>query len=317
MNESLATRSESREFASRDLSKGVIVVFSGGPVDIMNPADVLFRMDDLIAGVNGDPFVVSATGGQGLKFVLIPHQPSIHIHQSLRPEVAEALDGTDASPIILVGHSNGGAAVVDLARDLESQGKTVDLAFTADSVFTLLDIGHVRDVNRIPPNVLLNVNSFVIPDLELFWLLPFPIGKANQRESGTIEGILNIGLPFQEPGAIAHHDAFYDLAGGDKLIFGGSKFPEMIKQTILAVLRGETRDQVFQEAKANLQTLANDVRVPIDFQTSDEHITLEPAGTQGRTQRPRMPDPTVSELRDLMLQVEALNLRLNSRATKT
>ena len=39
----------------RDLSKGVIVVLSGGGFDAMNPVEVRNRMDQYIADVNADP----------------------------------------------------------------------------------------------------------------------------------------------------------------------------------------------------------------------------------------------------------------------
>ncbi len=48
-----------------DLSKGVIVVFSGGFVDGMNPPEVRQRIDVYIADVNRDPFVQAHTKGQG------------------------------------------------------------------------------------------------------------------------------------------------------------------------------------------------------------------------------------------------------------
>lgn len=90
----------------RDLSKGVIVVLSGGPVDIKNPADVLQSMDHLIQDVNADPLVQANTGGKGLT-VKLPNW-NFHIHQSEWPTICNVLKVQNASPLILVGHSNGG-----------------------------------------------------------------------------------------------------------------------------------------------------------------------------------------------------------------
>ncbi len=100
----------------------------------MNPPEVLARMDQLILDVNADPCVLANTGGQGLKFKLIPDQTSNHIRQSKWPEICDALRLLTASPLILIGHSNGGAAVIDLARCLESQGKLVDLGPVTNNI---------------------------------------------------------------------------------------------------------------------------------------------------------------------------------------
>jgi hypothetical protein len=240
------------QVAPRDLSAGVIVVLSGGGFDLMNPKEVRDRMDQYITDVNADPFVQANTGGNGLKFKLLPNQQKNHLHQAKWRQICTALNLLAASPLILVGHSNGGAAAVDLARCLKSQGKSVDLLFSCDSVLTLDDIG---DVNKIPSNVLLNFNSYVIPTPA--WLLaPFPIGKRNHREAdNSLDGILNIGLKYNLPGALAHRNAFYELAGGDKTSTG-YKLPHLIREVTLAVLRGETAFDIVHNAEAPLQQLS-------------------------------------------------------------
>src|SRR6185295_15265692 len=68
--------------AARDLSEGVIVVLSGGGFDAMNPKEVRDRMDQYITEVNADPFVQANTGGNGLKFRLLPNQSKKHLHQA-------------------------------------------------------------------------------------------------------------------------------------------------------------------------------------------------------------------------------------------
>jgi hypothetical protein len=304
-NKRTKTYSEA-QIAPRDLSQGAIAVLSGGPFDFMNPPEVLNRMDQLISDVNADPYVLANTRGQGLKYKLIPGQESNHIHQSRWPDVCNSLKDLKASPVILIGHSNGGAAVIDIARCLQSQGIVVDLAFTADSVLTLNDNG---DVNRVPSNVKLNLNPYVIPTP--YWpLLPFPFGQQNQREAdSSLAGILNIGLPYPEPGAIAHRDAFYDLAGGDLQTVGTYTYPEMILQTILEVLRGAGNDEVFQLAQADLQVLANEVRIDIYVETANFKTTIVPVGADGsRTSVRRLSESTIQDLRGQMNSLEKLRL---------
>jgi pimeloyl-ACP methyl ester carboxylesterase len=257
----------------RDLSNGVIVVLSGGGFDAMNPVEVRARMDQYIADVNADPFVQANTGGRGLTFRLLPNQKTKHLHQAKWRQVCDALRLLNADPLILVGHSNGGAAAMDIARCLQSQGKSVDLLFSADSVLTLDDIG---DINRVPANVKLNLNPYVIPTPA--WLLaPFPIGTRNRRQlDNSLDGILNIGLTYNLPGALAHRNAFYDLAGGDKTRAGGYKFPHVLIEATLAVLRGETNYDIFHAAEASLQVLATKARIDIELETTNFKKTLRP-----------------------------------------
>ena len=255
------------------LSAGVIVVLSGGPFDLMNPPEVRDRMDRYIADVNADPFVQANTGGVGLTFRLLPAEPFPHLHQTKWREICAALNLLAATPLILVGHSNGGAAAVDLARCLESQGKTVDLLFTADSVLTLDDIG---DINKIPANVKLNFNSHVIPTPA--WLLaPFPIGTRNRRQAdNSLDGILNIGLTYDLPGAVAHRNAFYEIAGGDEATGGGFTLPNLLLDVTLAELRGESNVDIIDGAETPLQQLATTSDVVIKLETAAFKKTLRP-----------------------------------------
>jgi hypothetical protein len=270
------TKATKRRSASlivpRDLSAGVIVVLSGGGFDAMNPVEVRQRMDEYIADVNADPFVQANSGGNGLRFNLLPNQQKPHLHQAKWRQICAALNLLAAKPLILVGHSNGGAAAVDLARCLQSQGKSVDLLFTADSVLTLDDIG---DINRIPSNVKLNFNSYVIPTPA--WILaPFPIGTRNRRQAGnSLDGILNIGLTYNLPGALAHRNAFYELAGGDK-VGGVYKRPRLLLDVTLAVLQGQTNFTVIHGAEPSLQQLATKSRVVIELETATFSKTLLP-----------------------------------------
>ena len=123
-----------------DLTKGVIVILSGGGFDEMNPQEVRDRMDECITQVNNDPFVQANSGGAGLTFHLLPGQTTKHLHQTQWRAVCNALQLRDATPLIIVGHSNGGAAAVSLSWCLNAAGKTVNLVFTCDSVPTLHDL---------------------------------------------------------------------------------------------------------------------------------------------------------------------------------
>jgi hypothetical protein len=257
---------------TRDLSAGVIVVLSGGGFDAMNPREVRDRMDGYITEVNADPFVQANTGGNGLTFQLLPGQRTPHLHQTKWRQICHALNLLAATPLILVGHSNGGAAAVDLARCLQTQGKSVDLLFSADSVLTLDDIG---DVNKVPANVKLNFNPYVIPTPA--WLLaPFPVGTRNRRQAdNSLDGILNIGLVYNLPGALAHRNAFYEIAGGDKT-GSGYKRPHLLREVTLAVLRGDTNFDIIHNAETPLQELATKSRVAIKLETTTFSKTLRP-----------------------------------------
>src|SRR5688572_18750788 len=158
---------------TRDLSKGAIVMLSGGGFDNMNPPEVRARMDAYVDAVNASEPVARCSNGRGLTSQLLPNQRTKHIHQAEWRKVCDALVARDASPIIIAGHSNGGAAAVSLSRCLEAKGKSVDLLITADSVPTVDDLG---DVYTVPANVKMNVNTFVVPN-PLTFTIPFPIGR--------------------------------------------------------------------------------------------------------------------------------------------
>jgi len=256
-----------------DLTKGVIVILSGGGFDEMNPPEVRERMDDCITHVNSDPFVQANSGGQGLTFQLLPGQPTKHLHQTKWRALCDALKLRDATPLIIVGHSNGGAAAVSLSRCLNAVGKTVDLLFTCDSVQTFDDLG---EVDEVPPNVRLNINSYTKPTPAWF-LAPFPIGKRNHREgTNSLAGILNAGLAYNLPGVLAHRNAFYDVAGGDKTGATTYKHPLLIQESILASLHGTANAAIITAALAKLQTLATQTHTKIDISTDGSHVTLQP-----------------------------------------
>lgn len=161
---------------------------------------------------------------------------------------------------------------MDIARCIQSQGKSVDLLFSADSVITLDDIG---DVYKVPSNVRLNFNAYVIPTPA--WILaPFPTGKPNARQSdNSLNGILNIGLAYNLPGAVAHRNAFYHLAGGD-IKDGVSQFPQLLLNLTLAVLRGATNEEAIHAALGPLQVLATNASLAITVETTGLRQILTP-----------------------------------------
>lgn len=235
---------------------GVIVVLSGGWFDLMNPPEVLTRMDQYVAAV------------PGLDFALLPDQQTPHLHQTQWRAICAALQRRTASPLILVGHSNGGAAVMNLAHCLQGQGQVVDLLWTADSVSTLDDIG---SITTVPDNVTLNVNTYVRPTGS-WWLAPFPFGRPNRRPH-SMDGVLNIGLAYNLPGALAHRNAFYELAGGDDY-----RLPNLLLDVTEAALRGDARDGIIRSSEAPLQRLASMSRLAITIESADFTTVLEPRG---------------------------------------
>jgi hypothetical protein len=239
----------------------------------MNPPEVRDRMDECITQVNNDPFVQANSGGAGLAFQLLPGQTTKHLHQTKWRALCDAIKLLEATPLIIVGHSNGGAAAVSLSRCLNEVNKTVDLLFTADSVETLDDLG---DVDEIPPNVRLNINPHTKPTPAWF-LAPFPIGKKDHRETdGSFDGILNAGLAWNLPGVLGHRNAFYDVAGGDKTSPTTFKHPLILQESILASLRGDSNAAIIGAAVASLQILATQTHTRIEITTAGSHVTLQP-----------------------------------------
>src|SRR5207247_8520080 len=129
--------------------------------------------------VNDDDFVKQSSGGQGLTYKVLDGQDTKHLHQTHWRGICDKLNLRQATPLILVGQSNGGAAVMDLARCLDGQHKVGDLLFSADSVLTLDDNG---DPYTVPANVTLNINTHVEPT-PAGVLAPFPFGKPSPRKS--------------------------------------------------------------------------------------------------------------------------------------
>jgi pimeloyl-ACP methyl ester carboxylesterase len=293
----------------RDLSQGVIVILSGGPVDMTNPVEVRNRMDQIITEVNADPSVLANSGGKGVIFRLLENQGTNHIHQARWRDLCDVPELLAASPIIIVGHSNGGAAAMDLARFLQENNREVDFLFTADSVLTLDDNG---DPYTVPANVKINLNSYSVPVFPIWLALPFPFGRKNYRQADVpLDGILNIGLQFAEPGAIEHKDVFYAPAGGDPS--GNTyEYPELTRDSALSVLKGATPEEVFDMAKGYLQTLADEARIPIYLEGVNLTETLVPASTAATAQVVKADDATIANLHEQITTMERTPLSIGA-----
>jgi pimeloyl-ACP methyl ester carboxylesterase len=238
----------------------------------MNPPEVLDHMEGLISDINADPWVQERTEGAGLRFKLLTEQVHRHLHQSQWRLLLDKLKTLKAKPLIIVGHSNGGAAAVDLAKTLAAYERTVDILITADSVATLDDVG---DINDIPPNVRFNLNSYVIPTPAWF-LAPFPIGRRNKRKvEVAATSLVNVGLAYDLPGVLAHRNAFYDLTGGD-LRSGSFAYPDLMRDVILAILRNTPHGAVVAGIATELQVLSDKARVLIELECRQLTRTIRP-----------------------------------------
>ena len=128
----------------------------------------------------------------------------------------------------------------------------------------------------MPPNVVLNFNTYTIPT-PAFFLAPFPIGKANRRQiDNSLDGILNIGLKYNLPGVLGHRNAFYEIAGGDRRSNGTYKRPHLLLQVTLAVLRGETSFDIIQAAQPALQELSTKSHLDIHLDSTNISTVLHP-----------------------------------------
>lgn len=237
---------------SRDLSNGVVVAFSGGPLGVLKINQLAARFDEYIMAINTDALVNKCSGGTGLAYKLLKNQKTPHIHQSKWRSVCKAIKKRAAGPIIIAGYSMGGAAAVSLARCLNESGKAVDLLVTLDTVATGLDMG---DVYSVPPNVKLNINGFQKPTL-LTFVPPFPFGLANKREDGgKPENIFNAGMRYDQPSFTAHLRLIYDFCGGKKSEDSDYSTPFVLDVT-LAVLTGATNDDLQRQVIDGLERLA-------------------------------------------------------------
>ncbi len=90
---------------------------------------------------------------------------------------------------------------------------------------------------------------------------------------------------------------------------GAYTYPELILQTILAVLRGAANDEIFQLAQTDLQVLANEVDIDIYLETTTFKTTLTPVRADStRISAPRLSESTIQDLRGQLNSLEKLRL---------
>jgi hypothetical protein len=231
-------------------------------------------MDEFLVGLSNNPQVQACSGGQGVTYKFLgAGQETPHIHQSKWRQVCAAIVANPVSPLIVVGHSNGGAAAVSLSHCLAEKNIGVDLLITADSVKTADDLG---DSYGIPANVVTNINTFLAPNVITF-TLPFPFGHANHRDGAdSSAGIVNVGLNYLLPGAVAHRNAFYDFAGRDKNADGSFQLPFTVYDLSLATLLGASSDTVQRMAVDALRVLSTKANVDVDVSSATLQTTLKP-----------------------------------------
>ncbi len=240
-----------------DLSKGTVVVLSGGAFDGINPQEVLQQMEIFIQSLNQSTLVKQCSNNKGLRTRLLPGQTTFRNHQSEWSKLCAEIAKQNFSPIVIAGHSNGGASSLNLARCLEEKNIQVDLLITADSVANGGDNG---DAYEVPSNVQYNINTYLVPTAATF-LIPFPFGQANSRESdNSLQGVFNLGLHYNLPAAIAHRNAFYEFAGGD------SKPNSLLKLTLVA-LSGATESQMTDQLIEVGSLISGTSKIRVDIET--------------------------------------------------
>jgi hypothetical protein len=254
----------------RDLRKGAIVMMSGGGFDGANPPEVRARMDAYLDAVNAAEVVNRCSGGQGMTYKLVPDQQGKHVHQTKWQKLCDVLAERNSTPIVIAGHSNGGAAAISLSRCLEGKGKTVDLLITADSVATGNDLG---DVYTVPSNVKVNVNTFLVPNVFTF-LIPFPFGRANKRAANDTKPTINVGMEYLLPGAIAHRNAFYDFAGGDQSSTGTFSRPFALLDLTLAYLGGATDEEMSTLSLDKAKGISTAARIKVKYDGPNTRIEI-------------------------------------------
>lgn len=144
----------------------------------------------------------------------------------------------------------------------------------------------------------LNLNPYVIPT-PAWMLAPFPIGRRNFREGdGSVEGVINAGLTYNLGGAFSHKNAFYELAGGDKVTRRHYELPRLILEVTLAVLRGASNADILAILQPPLQTLATKSRIVIQLETKNFKKTLRPKPSPHLEVAEAVPARPIADVRD-------------------
>jgi hypothetical protein len=107
-------------------------------------------------------------------------------------------------------------------------------------------------------------------------LAPFPTGERNQREvesAGTT--LVNVGLQYNLPGALAHRNAFYHLNGGD-IRNNVPEYPLLMRDVALAILRDTPDGEVVVGIAESLQMLADGAQAAIELESRQLTRTIRP-----------------------------------------
>ena len=262
----------------RDLSAGVIVVLSGGGFDAMNPSEVRQRMDQYIADVNADLYVQANTGGSGLRFNLLPNQQKPHLHQAKWRQICAALNLLDRQTShpcrSFERRRRGGGPRALPAESGQVGGLALLVRFGADP---RRHRRHQQDSVERETQLQLLTSSRLRPGC---WRRSRSARATADRRTIRSTAFSTSGSTYNLPGALAHRNAFYELAGGDKV---GSvyKRPRLLLDVTLAVLQGQTNFTVIHGAEPSLQQLATKSHVVIELETATFSKTLLPV-TRGR-----------------------------------
>jgi hypothetical protein len=105
----------------------------------------------------------------------------VYWHYAYKKACRNIANDPNRGKVVLIGHSFGGSAVVELARCLQRKNTDVDLLINIDTQPRLL--AYRRHVNLIPDNVKVNFNFFEKHDI------CFPIVKRNSRVSTPVNDL--------------------------------------------------------------------------------------------------------------------------------
>jgi hypothetical protein len=75
--------------------------------------------------------------------------------------------------------------------------------------------------------------------------------------------------------ALAHRNAFYDLAGGDQR-HGSFQYPTLVFDTTIEILKATSRETVVANACSALQRLSDGAQIEIELESAGVQRTLRP-----------------------------------------
>jgi len=158
---------------------GVVYFITGGPLDLQDS-----NITDTEAGLQA--FVAQAYPGATFKTV----------HNSKRDRIYQEIRGRsgDAGPVVLIGHSFGVQASIEIARKLESDHGKIDQLVSLDA---RQEWGHPA-VDVVPDNVARVSNLYETQDIA------FQGARSLRRPDGGARGIENTAVPLPSGWWSAH-----------------------------------------------------------------------------------------------------------------